>query len=153
MTVLVVDDARVRARREQVVGACAAWADPFCVDVPHVTVFVHGFSRPAPVDEGCVVPILVGGANAFSSCTFLEVRAPLLREVRLRVPGPEERWSGYRPHLTCGRFARPGRPGDVAEALRPVRGLAPLRVHGVLRAARVDAFSEDGNLCLGGDEA
>lgn len=148
---VLVDDPVVLARRDAVAAAVAPWTTPFAADAPHVTVWVHGFDPP-PVhpDEGRVVPLVVSGANAFTSCPFLEVRAPALRALRARFPGEEERWSAYLPHLTVARFhgAHPTPP--LVAALRPFRALPPVVTAGRFVRVGVDAFDEAGRLVPAG---
>ncbi len=147
---LTLDDPRVRDRRDAVRDALGESVRPFCQDAPHVTVWVHGFHPPrAPhPDEGACVPVVVGAASSFASCPFLEVRAPVLRGLRARFAGPEERWAAYRPHLTVGLYAHSRPAPDVVERLRPLRRLPPLPTEGRFVAARVDAWDDDGRFEL-----
>lgn len=144
---LRVDDPAVRARRDAVLDALGPLAEPFCAEDLHVTLWVHGFAPPEFVhpEEGRAVPLRVGGANAFLSAPFLEVRGPLAG-LRAGFPGPEERWASYRPHLTVGRF-RSTAPTRVAAArLRPWRALPTIATVGTLRHCVVDAFDDRGRL-------
>ncbi len=149
--VLSLPDPRVRARRDAVYEALGDRVSPWCVDTPHVTVWVRGFSPPDDTHphEGRAVDVLLGGASSFRSCPFLEVRAPALAELRAGFRGPEERWAAYRPHLTVGIYRRTGVDPAVVRCLRALRRLPPLRTEGVLQAARVDAWDETGALLLG----
>ena len=93
------------------------------------------------------MPVEVGPANAFASCPFLEVRAPEVQGLRRAFGGIEERWGGYLPHLTAGRFGAAHPIGPVLETLRRYRRLPPIRTEGTLVPAWVDALREDGELC------
>lgn len=143
--VLEIADPRVIQRRDEVAAALGQWVEPFCVDHPHVTAWVHGFSPPPhhPA-EGVEIEVVVGRANAFASCPFLEVRAPGLAALRAAFCTPEERWAAYLPHLTIGRFSGPH--AGMGPRIRPFRRLAPLRTTGRFVHRCVDAFDEGGRL-------
>jgi hypothetical protein len=148
---LTVDDPRVTARVDAVRHALGDAVVPFCADAPHVTVWVHGFEAPrAPHPaEGTRVPMVVGGANSFTSSPFLEVRAEALAALRAGFRGPEERWAAYRPHLTVGLYARSGPAPEVVARLRGLRRLAPIHAEGRFLAARIDAWDAAGAISVG----
>jgi hypothetical protein len=147
----VLLDAPALAERIAQTGACL---DPhlelFSAHSPHVTCFVHGFADPASVralpNEGEKVDVVVGGANAFASCVFLEVRSPRLPALRAALTGDEHRWAAYRPHVTVGLFRAAVPTEAVAVALRPLRALPPIRLQGRLHTCFVDAHSTGGHL-------
>lgn len=145
--VLDLDD-DVRARIDAARAALGDAVVPFSTATPHVTVWVHGFApgwAPHPW-EGRSWPIEVGGANAFLSCPFLEVRGRFLPELRAGFGGAEERWAAWLPHLTVGRFAASLPTPPLAARLRPLRRLPRLRATATLRHGVVDAWSEDGDV-------
>lgn len=145
--VLDLDDA-VRPRIGEVRAALGESVVGFSDTTPHVTVWVHGFDpswTPHPW-EGRSWPLEVGGANAFLSCPFLEVRGGFLPELRAGFAGVEERWAAWLPHVTVGRFAASLPTGPVAHRLRPLRGLPRLRTTATLRHGVVDAWAEGGDV-------
>lgn len=147
VTVLELDDVAVNARRDALLEAVADVCVPFSHGSPHVTVFVHGFARPdLPMLGAAPFDLLVGGAGAFQTCVFLEVRCPELRELRAGLGSIEHRWAHYLPHVTAGRFVRAARPSDIGTRLRPFRHLPAIRASGKLCLMAVDAFREDGLL-------
>ena len=144
---LRVDDPAIQDRRDTVAAALAPYVVPFSVGTPHVTAWVAGWSPPPQhPPAGTDVPVVVGAVNAFASCPFLEVRAPALRPLRAAFGGTEERWGGFLPHLTVGRFAGDTPVGDLLPRLRAFRRLPPLRATARLVPAWVDALREDGEL-------
>ncbi len=148
--VLRIDDPRVDARRDALAAALAPYIEPFSTRSPHVTAWVAGWNAPTRHPAaGTPVAVQVGTANAFASCPFLEVRAPALRALRGGFGGPEDRWGGYLPHLTVGRFDACHPTGPVVDTLRAFRRLPPLRSEAALVPAWVDAFREDGELSFG----
>ena len=147
VTVIEVDDVAVNARRDALSEAVADVCVPFSHGSPHVTVFVHGFERPVlSTRENAHVELAVGGAGAFQTCVFLEVRCPELRNVRAAMTSAEERWTHYLPHLTASRFVRPAVPSEIARRLRSFRNLPPLVTSGRLRLMAVDTHRDDGLL-------
>lgn len=146
VTALVLDDPRVRARRDEVREALGEWTIPFCDDTPHVTLWVHGFDRTAPPSPPREAAIRIGGANAFRSCTFLEVRSTELPALRGIFRGREERWTHYVPHLTCARFVRALSPAVAAARLRPFRRLPEIHAVGSVHDLVLDAWDDRGRL-------
>ena len=127
------------------------WILPF--RQPHVTVWVQGFEHREPhPQEGQEFSLSVGGINSFASCLFLEVRAERLKEIRRSFDGKEERWRPYLPHLTVGCYACSLQPRQIAKQIHAFRGLPPLKISGIFRRARVDAFSRMGQLTYDLDE-
>lgn len=145
--VLDVTDHAVVERRDAVARALGPLVVPFSVGTPHITVWVPGF-RPVGghVAEGREVEVTVGGANAFGSCPFLEVRCPALTGLRGGFLQPEDAAPHYLPHVTVGRFSGRHRVAGVAGTLRPYRSLPVLRVAATFRPSWLDAWAEDGRL-------
>lgn len=116
------------------------------VGEPHVTLFVAGFPTTEPVADddvaeatlhaqraaltGARAPTLVvGGLNAFLSCAFLEVRAPLGGLLRpLRAQAREVRFAPLVPHVTVGTFTDSRPTGPIAAAITPRRVWPPIVV-------------------------
>lgn len=150
VSALVLDAPELTARVEQTYEPLAAHLDRFSTHTPHVTCFVHGFAEPSQVpplpQEGEEVLLRVGGANAFASCVFLEVRSPRLRALRATFPPGEHRWSAYRPHVTVGLFRAAVPTAEVAACLRGFRALPAMEVRGTLRTCFVDATATSGHL-------
>lgn len=124
--------------------------DVFSAHSPHVTCFVHGFADPTSVpelpNEGEEVELVIGGANAFASCVFLEVRSSRLHALRAAFTGEEHRWAAYRPHVTVGLFRAAVPTREVAATLRPLRSLPPIRAKGRLHTCFLDARVGGGHL-------
>lgn len=147
VTVLELNDPAVSARRDALMGAVSDVCAPFSHGSPHVTLFVHGFERPlASVREGEAFDLLIGGAGAFQTCVFLEVRCPALKPLRATFAGNEERWTHYLPHLTVARFVRSAVPSEMGRRLRVFRHAPPIRAAGRLRLMAVDTHRDDGLL-------
>lgn len=150
VTVLEVDDANVVARRNSILDAITDVCAPFSHATPHVTVFVHGFERPHPTGP-TEVPLVVGGAGAFQTCVFLQVRCRQLAVLRAALGAEEHRWAHYLPHLTVGRFVKAAVPRQIGARLRIFTRLPPLLATGRLRLMAVDALRDDGVL-IGAEE-
>jgi len=143
---VVDEDPAVAERVRRVSRALAPWIEPLAVDQPHVTVWVHGFDPPEPHPElGARVPVEIGRVGSFTSCPFLEVRSEAIRRLREGCAGREERWAGYLPHLTVGRYAADTSIDVLLPELRPWRRLPPIRTEGRLVLAAVDAFDPGGS--------
>jgi len=168
--VLSVDDPAAVARTTRLQAALGTQIRPVAPSDLHVTVWVAGF----PVDvarhdddvsteviDATVASLraapplaprlLLGGANAFRSCAFLEIRDPEggLGALRARFRGDlsEVRFGPYRPHITAGRFPSALATADVAARLTPLRELPglPLRAR-ALRFVTFDARVADAPL-------
>ncbi|MFN7950632.1 MAG: 2'-5' RNA ligase family protein [bacterium] len=150
--VLRIDASEVLARMARIAAALADAIEPVAAADAHVTTFVAGFPCQDPPAHDDDVPwtvldaqaaalasaslrpveIEMGGANAFASCAFLDVKDPHRTLARVRDElarvHPEVRFAPYTPHVTIGRFrdVRPTAP--IASALHPHRPLPPIRV-------------------------
>lgn len=150
VSALLLDAPELTARVEQTFQPLAPFLEPFSARTPHVTCFVHGFADPAHVPplpaEGEEVELRVGGANAFASCVFLEVRSARLRELRTAFPAGEHRWSAYRPHITVGLFRAAVPTAAIVPRLRALRALSTINLRGRLTTCFLDASSSSGHL-------
>ena len=140
---LRVRDPVVGDRMDTVAARLTDAIVPVRKDDAHITAWVCGFLCATPAFDDDVAEaiiaaqcravaqsprprLLVGAANAFATCAFLEVHDPhgdlAALRATLAVPGAKEvRFARYRPHVTVGRFVdtRPAAPiAAVLESLR-----------------------------------
>ncbi len=154
--VLRVTDDAVRERMNDVsralsraLGPAPDMLRPQPAAEAHVTVWVAGFPTDTPalgdaLDDDVAwarlhaqaaeaagagpLSLVVGGANSFLSCAFLEVFDPTggLGRLRARLGPGELRFAPYLPHVTAALYGDRAPLDRLRAALQPLRALPPL---------------------------
>ncbi len=144
-----VEEACVAERALQVARALERFIVPQPRSDLHVTVWVAGFPTHAPEhDDDIAEAVLsaqaealskverfslrVTGASSFYSVPYLAVEADrgLLDEIRTRLAahGREQRFEGYVPHVTLGRYRGSLPTAPIAEVLQGLFELPALEL-------------------------